>query len=1021
MNKTILYLFFFIGIFLNTNLLADINSGLVAHYEFEDNTNDSSGNNFTLSTDGNTSYIEGKIGKAYHFNGIDNNLTALNTSLNSNIGTIAYWVKTNSNATRTFVSLDNSTYSVKTQLISGGDVNFVYEVVDTNNSGGNVSNLNSLNNNSWHHIAITFDDMNNTTVYYDGNADLVESNFDINLYSNLYLGHWQGSNQHDDIMDDVRIYNRVLSASDVTALYNYQVPKLTLENHGGVLQFNNNSRQVRTSSTLSTITNHTIEFWINTKDTDKEIIKLEDTTPFSRVFIDTNGKLASQVKKDSSNSNNHSSLTSINDGVWHHIAVTYKDDGNVSMYIDKNLDKTYLTSTIDNVTLNNSTLYISNNINTNGSNMMIDEVRIWNTVRTLDEIKSTANTQLDPSQHSDLVLYYNFDERVGRQVYDITANNNHGLTYGAIDRLNFLGEALYLDGVDDNITVPASSSLNSISDAISFSGWVNIQENNGTISDALLVYGESVNAGSETIESFIFEHRDNVGLRFRLKNQHDTPFVDVYNETNTVFPNKNQWYFISFTWSSSSQLGNIYVNGVLKHSQATDSGSIAYSANPELLIGKWYEDERFSKGNIRDFSLWKKALTREEILSLMNSTPNVEDTSLIAYWPLDEGKGTTVHDKSSNNNHGTLSGAIWEKSNPSIYGNRIYTSNNLETNHQLIVENNTTLATYSYNGSVPNEVKSFDGTKGTFKYINPTETTTTLNLQANDAGVELNTTVNVVVYPYPNNSSIDIKFNITIPDVTQHNITDIKLIGQEFNQNVSFNLSGLTNGDNNLTNTTTLNVTQDFVLQIITDDSKTWYYNFAQHAFFSIIYPENSADFLFNFEGKDTITIDNLNLVDNVPRAVLLNSGGALQFNKTLNEYVQIPDNDLLDPSNITVEAWYFKPPSGVGKIVNKWDNVNNSLGYTLQVNSDSRAGFYVKNQADDYNYTISTTQLANNTWYHLAGTYDGSNIKIIVNGTEENTTAYNGTINNSNANLQINTYSDPQTSGNGIVDEVRI
>jgi hypothetical protein len=57
------------------NSFADLNDGLVAHYEFEDNANDSSGNGNNGIENGNISYAEGKIGKSIYFNGNDSSIS----------------------------------------------------------------------------------------------------------------------------------------------------------------------------------------------------------------------------------------------------------------------------------------------------------------------------------------------------------------------------------------------------------------------------------------------------------------------------------------------------------------------------------------------------------------------------------------------------------------------------------------------------------------------------------------------------------------------------------------------------------------------------------------------------------------------------------------------------------------------------------------------------------------------------------------------------------------------------------
>ena len=55
----------------------------------------------------------------------------------------------------------------------------------------------------------------------------------------------------------------------------------------------------------------------------------------------------------------------------------------------------------------------------------LDEVRIWNTVRTQAEIQANMNTELTGSEIN-LVAYYNFNAGQGTSLPDLTTNNNSG-------------------------------------------------------------------------------------------------------------------------------------------------------------------------------------------------------------------------------------------------------------------------------------------------------------------------------------------------------------------------------------------------------------------------------------------------------------------------------------------------------------------------------------------------------------------------------------------------------------------
>ena len=67
------------------------------------------------------------------------------------------------------------------------------------------------------------------------------------------------------------------------------------------------------------------------------------------------------------------------------------------------------------------------------------------------------------------------------------------------------------------------------------------------------------------------------------------------------------------------------------------------------------------KGNIRDFRVWNKVRTAEDITLNMNKQLNGEQENLKGYWKLDEGKGVVLNDGSNSKLNGKLNTAIWEE------------------------------------------------------------------------------------------------------------------------------------------------------------------------------------------------------------------------------------------------------------------------------------------------------------------------------------------------------------------------
>jgi hypothetical protein len=128
---------------------------------------------------------------------------------------------------------------------------------------------------------------------------------------------------------------------------------------------------------------------------------------------------------------------------------------------------------------------------------------------------------------------------------------------------------------------------------------------------------------------------------------------------------------------------------------------------------------------------------------------------------------------------------------------------------------------------------------------------------------------------------------------------------------------------------------------------------------------------------------------------------------------------DLTD--GMTLEAWVRPSSNGI----TAWRTVvlkeqSGQLIYALYSNTDTNrpsGHVYVGGDRD----VRGTSQVAANTWTHLATTYDGSRLRLYVNGTLVNTRAQTGKILTSGGVLRIGGNSVWPEFFRGRIDEVRI
>jgi len=129
----------------------------------------------------------------------------------------------------------------------------------------------------------------------------------------------------------------------------------------------------------------------------------------------------------------HSTAT-LNDGNWHFVSVVYRLTGGISsIYVDGIAQPdTRDLSVVDNTSNGNNLIfgYRREGSPTQYFNGNIDEVRIWNTALTQENILSQMYAPLSGDENG-LTSYWKMDEGTGNTIYDHTSSNNNGTIYGA--------------------------------------------------------------------------------------------------------------------------------------------------------------------------------------------------------------------------------------------------------------------------------------------------------------------------------------------------------------------------------------------------------------------------------------------------------------------------------------------------------------------------------------------------------------------------------------------------------------
>lgn len=121
---------------------------------------------------------------------------------------------------------------------------------------------------------------------------------------------------------------------------------------------------------------------------------------------------------------------------------------------------------------------------------------------------------------------------------------------------------------------------------------------------------------------------------------------------------------------------------------------------------------------------------------------------------------------------------------------------------------------------------------------------------------------------------------------------------------------------------------------------------------------------------------------------------GALMFNGS-SDYVSITDNASLAPSSqMSIESWFKFDSFTSGMAILNRRTTGNVGGYTLELSGTNGIRLHIYTSSWQNAYS-GDNSLESGKWYHVVGTYDGSSIKIYLNGELAGSTSVTGSINN--------------------------
>jgi hypothetical protein len=285
---------------------------------------------------------------------------------------------------------------------------------------------------------------------------------------------------------------------------------------------------------------------------------------------------------------------------WAYVAATW-DGTTMRIYINGKDEGSTVRNYTGTLTPNEHPLIIGSRDNAYNDyfNGTIDEVKIYNTALSEDEIK-------EEYERATLAACWKFDEGTGSIAYDSSAFGNNGTLMNGptwVDGLPLLGKALEFD--TDYVRVPSSPILE-FSNPITVMAWAKSEASTG---DYQIICGKWFDDDGEFIGSFDLEFApDGITPSFTVVRTGDQYRPQDFSSIEVP---SGQWAHIAGTYDNDTN--RIYVNGVLAGSISLP-GTMNTGTQP-VAIGAHvvpYERNWFN-GIIDEVKIYSRVLSAEEI------------------------------------------------------------------------------------------------------------------------------------------------------------------------------------------------------------------------------------------------------------------------------------------------------------------------------------------------------------------------------------------------------------------------
>jgi hypothetical protein len=643
-------------------------SGLVGYWRMDESSgttaNDSSANALHGSLLNGAIHVRGVLGNGVNLDGINDQVRIEDSpALRLTNGfTIAFWTRKHSeNAdytlyvgkggpmTRNFAVWDHA----------GASGRLLLQFQDPNGLYRSIGGMQELVVGRWYHVACTWDGATGR-IYIDGSLDATGAMPGVPAVTSepLLMGFAGYHGRMAGLLDEVAIYNRALSGSEVVGLMSSRLPGVDPtprlghwrldERTGGVagdssgrglhgqLSFGPQWVAGRLGNGLSLngvddvvtipdapslrLTNaFTIAMWVN---------KAAEPADFSRLIgkggvltrnfgvWDVAGPSGKVLFQFQTPQGQYRSLTSSRElvlGTWHHLACAW----------DGSIGRIYIDGVLDSATAMPGPVATSSEPVTMGFAGYhtyfpgrLDEAVLFDRALAVGEVSMLMSNSVPVAGLAGTRAAWPLNASSGGQAVDTSGNGHHGsLSIGPRWVAGKSGSALSLDGVTESVSIPDHPALRP-TQAFTLAFWVRKQTEHPD-------FVRYVGKGGPLVRNFGVW--DRLGSDGRVMFQ----FQDGSAAYRTVVSLRSipvgSWHHVACSWDGA--VGRIYINGLLDAS-ASMPGPPATSTDP-LTFGYAGYHGRLA-GELDEVELYGRALSASEIADLTKTSPADSDFDGVA-------------------------------------------------------------------------------------------------------------------------------------------------------------------------------------------------------------------------------------------------------------------------------------------------------------------------------------------------------------------------------------------------------